>query len=108
MNNWILLLVVFLSIMLLTGDYCIKYAVGKSNWLMFLVLAGLLWCASIYGWFYTLKENRIAIVGMLFSVVSLIGTVLIGIIGFHERLSITEWVGLAFGIISAILLSGKI
>lgn len=108
MDGIILSLVVFLSFILLLGDYMIKYAVGKPNWFVFLIIAGVLWCSSIYGWYYTVKENRIAIVGMLFSIISLVGSVLIGIFAFNEKLTMTEWMGLAFGIMASILLSGKI
>ena len=101
-------MVVFLSSMLLLGDYLIKYAVGKSNYIFFLILAGVSWCLSIYGWYYLLKENRLSIVGMLFSVISIIGTVIISITFFNEKLTYLEWIGFGLAIISALLLSGKI
>ena len=108
MDGLVILVVVFMSLILLLGDFMIKYAVGKPNWFVFLIIAGALWCSSIYGWYYTVKENRIAIVGMLFSIISLVGSVLIGVLFFNEKLTVTEWVGLAFGITASILLSGKI
>ena len=108
MSNWMLLLIAFLSAMLLTGDYLIKYAVGRPNWWFYLIVAGIIWCLSIYGWFIADSQNRVAIVGMLFSVMSLIGIVLIGIFGFNEKLNTSEWVGFALAIVASILLSGKV
>ena len=82
------LLVVFLTALLLFGDYLIKLSVGSKFTVYLLILAGVVWCSSIYGWYCTVKENRIAIIGMLFSVLSLIGTPMIGIFCFNERLTL--------------------
>lgn len=108
MNLGILFLTIFLTGVLLAGDYCIKWSVGSSHKVAFLVMAGFLWCSSIYGWYITVKDERIAIVGALFSVLSLVGTILIGIIGFNEHLTLKEWVGFSLGIVAVILLSGKL
>jgi len=101
------LLVVFLTGMLLGGDYLIKFAVGSKHTIWYLIFAGILWCSSIYGWYYTVKDHRLAIIGMLFSVLSLIGTALIGTLLFNEKLSMTEWFGFVLAIIACILLTGK-
>jgi len=108
MNNWIIFLVLILTGMLLSGDYLIKYAVGKVNPVPYLISAGIMWCLSIYGWYITVQYNRIAIVGILFAMFSLIGTTCIGVFGFGERLSVSEWVGLGMALAALVLLSGKL
>lgn len=108
MNNWVIFLVIFLTGILLSGDYLIKYSVGKENPMPYLISAGILWCISIYGWYITFQHNRIAIVGILFAMFSLIGTTCIGVFGFGERLSMSEWVGLGMALVASVLLSGKI
>ena len=94
--------------MLLTGDYLIKYASTCICYVKYLVMASIIWCLSIPGWFYVVKDHREAIIGALFAVFSLIGTTLIGIIGFDEKLNNYEWLGLGLAIISACLLGNKI
>jgi len=101
-------LIVFLTAMLLLGDYFIKYSVKSNFTNQFLIIAGLCWVLSIPGWYYTVLEHNISLVGMLFSVLSLVGTASIGIIFFSEQLNATEWLGLALGIISTILLASKL
>ena len=108
MSGWMFLLVVFLTAMLLTGDYIIKFATTSQYPVIALMIAGLFWCLSIPGWYYTVKDERLAIVGMLFSVLSLVGTVLIGMVCFGERLNMKEWVGFCFAVAAAIMLSGKV
>ena len=108
MKTSILLLTAFLTCMLLAGDYCIKYAVGSNHKVAFLVLTGILWCSSIYGWYLTVLNERIAIVGGMFSLLSLLGTILIGIVGFNEHLNAKEWIGFAMGAGAIVLLSGKL
>lgn len=103
-----LLFVVFLTGMLLAGDCFIKAATTKTNPLNFLIIAAILWVSSIYGWYWIAKTERLAIVGALFSVLSLVGIVLLGISIFHETMSTKEWVGVGLGVVATLLLSGKL
>lgn len=108
MNAWLILLTIFLTALTLAGDVLIKYAI-KSDvraWLLFWSVV--LWGVSPYGWYVVLKYERFAIVGAIFSIMSLVGLVIIGLCCFNERLTIKEWVGFSFGLLSIILLSGKI
>lgn len=108
MPYWIIALVILLTGLLLAGDCFIKAATTKSNPIYYLVIAGTLWISSIYGWYWTVKEERLAIVGTLFSVLSLIGTAILGMTIFGETLSNKEWFGVGLGVISIFLLSGKL
>jgi len=108
MSYSMLLFILLLTGMLLTGDCFIKGSTFKSNPIWFLIIAGLLWTVSIYGWYIAAKTERLAIVGALFSVLSLVGTVVLGMVIFKETLSIKEWIGVGLGIIATFLLSGKL
>lgn len=108
MKILLLVLTILMTIVLLCGDYFIKKATQSLRPEMWLYFTAVLWVSSIYGWYYIVKDERIAIVGALFSVLSLIGTVLIGIIGFNEHLSYKEWIGFGLGMIAVLLLSGKL
>lgn len=94
--------------MLFIGDYLIKYAVKSQHTVLFLCMAAFIWAMSVPGWYYLNITERLAIIGMLFSVLSLIIVPLIGMVCFNEQLSCKEWVGLGLAIISTLLLTNKI
>jgi len=108
MNIGFIILLAFLTGILLSGDYCIKSATQSSCPVRWLLLASFMWVASIPGWYYTMIKERISIVGILFSLMSLVGITLIGIICFKEHLSVKEWIGFGMAVISTILLAGKL
>lgn len=108
MNIKMFFIVVFLTGMLLTGDYLIKAAVKDAFPISLLFLAMIFWSVSVPGWYYALLDHNISLIGMLFSVLSLVGSCLIGMFFFNERLSGIEWLGLFFGIVSTFLLASKL
>lgn len=107
MSLFIFFMVVVLTGMLLTGDYLIKSATIVRSPVVMLVLAALIWSASIPGWYLVNKTSRIAILGAMFAVISVIGTTMIGVVIFREKLSVLEWVGIGLAIVSMMLLSRK-
>lgn len=108
MNTYLLILTVAMTLILLCGDYAIKKATQVTNPELLLWFTAVLWVLSIYGWYYIVRTERESIVGAMFSMLSLVGTVLIGIIGFNEQLTTKEWVGFSLGILAIVLLSGKV
>jgi multidrug transporter EmrE-like cation transporter len=52
-----------------------------------------------------LQKNQLSIVGAIWSVLSLLATVFIGVLIFNEHLSLVGIVGIAFAIIAVTLLS---
>lgn len=103
----IILLVAIFTFMLLAGDWLIKYASTIEKPLIPLLLAAAIWSLSIPGWYYVIKNERMVIVGLLFGLMSIAGTTLIGMIAFKERLSISEWIGLALTVVATILLTKR-
>lgn len=63
------------------------------------ILGTLAWLPAI------LAKNQLSIVGAMWSLLSLIATILIGIVIFNEKLSTMGIVGLVLGLISVALLS---
>ena len=108
MNVLMMALITFFTAMLLGGDYLIKAATVSPEPIRLLVYAALVWMGSVYGWYYILQGEKIAIVGMLFAMLSLIGTTLIGMLGFGEKLDIKEIIGLVLAIASTVLLANKV
>lgn len=74
----------------------------KKHWLwwgMFFYTAG------TFFWAYSLRFGELSKLIVIFSVLNLILAVLAGLFFFHESLTILQWVGVAFGLVSVILLS---
>jgi hypothetical protein len=84
-----------------------KYATMVKNPIVFLLLAAGVWAISIPGWYWVLRIEKFAWTGMVLSMMSIIGSILIGLLIFHEKLSMTEWMGLGFALLSLFLLSNK-
>jgi multidrug transporter EmrE-like cation transporter len=51
------------------------------------------------------EKNQLSITGVIWSIVSLMATVLVGILIFDEKLTIIQAIGLFVGLISVIMLS---
>ena len=107
MNYKMILTVIVLTAMLNTGDYFIKLATKTHN-ILYLWVTALFWVASIPGWYYTMREENLSLICMLFAVVSLITTTMMGMILFDERLTNIEWIGFTLTLISIYLLSSKL
>jgi len=108
MSIWFIIFTIAMTGMLVVGDYLIKYATVGHNKVLLLVIAAVLWTLSIPGWYCIVRDHRESIVGALFAVFSIIGTTIIGIYGFDEKLTTTEWAGIGLAVISALLLTNKI
>jgi multidrug transporter EmrE-like cation transporter len=67
--------------------------------LIFYSIGTLAWLPAI------LQKNQLSIVGVMWSVLSLLTTILIGVLIFKENLSLTGIVGIIFAFISIVLLS---
>ena len=81
-----------------------KFALSPKITLVFLIilvysLGTLAWLPAI------LQKNQLSIVGTIWSVMSLLATVLIGVLIFGEKLNMTGIFGILTAIISIILLS---
>ena len=61
----------------------------------------ILWLPAI------LQKNHLAIVGTIWSLMSLIATVAIGVIIFKEKLSIYGWLGIILALIATAILASE-
>jgi drug/metabolite transporter (DMT)-like permease len=104
MNVGYLALNILLTLMLLTGDYLIKFATTSQTPIRFLIGAAFMWTASIYGWYCVVAQQGMVVTGILFAMLSLIGTTLIGIVSFGEKLNMQEWAGFILAILATALL----
>ena len=62
-------------------------------------LGTLAWLPAIF------QKNQLSVVGAIWSVLSLIATILIGLLVFNEKLTLTQSAGLVLGLVAVYLLS---
>lgn len=98
---WIVISVTFFAF----GEFLSKKFALNPGWTLFLafiivdIISASAWIPAIF------QKSQLSITGVIWSVVSLIATVLIGILIFSEKLTIIQTIGLATGLVSIILLS---
>lgn len=81
-----------------------KFAISPSIYYVFVIL--IIYSFGVLAWLPAiLQKNQLSIVGAIWSVLSLLTTVLIGILIFNEHLNLMGIIGIIFAIISIALLS---
>ena len=98
---WLIISALFFAV----GEFLSKkFALNpKISYVVFILLA---YCVGTLFWLPAiLQRNQLSIVGTMWSVFSLLATVLIGILFFSEKLSLAGFTGIIFAFISIILLS---
>jgi multidrug transporter EmrE-like cation transporter len=98
---WIIVSGVFFAL----GEFFSKKFVLSPGWsllVIFLVvdiLSALTWLPAIF------EKSNLSVTGVIWSVVSVMATVAIGILVFGEKLTIIQSIGLFLGLIAVALLS---
>ena len=102
-----MLLVIFLSIIGVIGDFFIKIAGNGEKFIniKFFISGLIIYALTAFGWFYALKQMKLSTLGVVYSLSTILLLVALGVIYFHEKLKIQEIVGIIAAIISMILLS---
>jgi multidrug transporter EmrE-like cation transporter len=100
---WLILSAIFFAICEFLSK---KFALApKWSTLIFILiintLAVLVWLPAI------MQKNQLSIVGVMWSVMSLLATFLIGVLIFSEKLSLIGIIGIIFAFISITLLSNS-
>lgn len=92
------------GVSVVSGDYLAKlWSVNKNGWLLLLALVAY----SCSGVFYipTLLRQGLVVTSIVWSIGSMVGFLAIGLVVFKESLSMAETVGVAFGVISLVILA---
>jgi len=98
---WITISSIFFGV----GEYLSKKFAINPGWALFTLfiivdlIGAAAWIPAIF------ERSQLSITGVIWSVVSLIATVLIGILVFGERLNLIQSIGIAAGIVCVVLLS---
>ena len=98
--------IIFLSLFGILGDYFLKLASNKGNYVdyKFLSLGILTYGILAVGWFFALKYIKLSTIGVPYSLTIIIALALMGYFFFNESLSVYEVAGIIIGLVSILLL----
>lgn len=98
---WIVISAIFFAL----GEFLSKKFSLNPGWTLFLLflvvdtISASAWIPAIF------EKNQLSITGVIWSIVSLIATVLIGVLAFNEKLTLIQVSGILLGLVSVALLS---
>jgi multidrug transporter EmrE-like cation transporter len=99
------LAIIVLSVLGAVADSFIKIAGQRSPaHLMWLGLGALFYVLSVPGWFFVMRKVPLSVVGALYAASTVLLLVGIGVVGFHERLSATEVLGVTLALMAIMVL----
>ena len=100
----VVVLLVLSALSVTTGDFFAKYwSLHTKNVFYVFAIAGYIGSAIFY--IPSLLKKGLVVTSILWSVLSIIGFLAVGLLIFKETLSLRETMGVIFGIISLIILS---
>ena len=104
-----LTILAFITAGTLGGDYFIKLASSQSGGMLSatFLLGALLYGSTAMGWFLLMREHSLAMIGVMFSAMSLILLAAMGTVVFKEPFGAREVIGLGLAIASVIVMSAK-
>ncbi len=96
-----------MSVLGVIGDYFLR--MGGSgpryvDWRLFGV-GIFVYALTAVGWFYAFKHMKLAMVGVIYSLTTIVLLTLLGTFYFGERLTLVEGAGLAFAVIALLMLA---
>jgi len=98
---WLILSAIFFAI----GEFLSKKFALNPNWILVIIIL-LVYSIGVLFWLPAiLQRNSLSIVGTIWSVMSLLATILIGVLIFKEKLSLAGMIGIVFAFAAIILLS---
>ncbi|MEI6430442.1 MAG: hypothetical protein WCO45_18965 [Pseudanabaena sp. ELA607] len=100
--------VAILSLVAVTGDYFLKVASSSEQSIntIWFVLGISTISSTAFGWVYTMKHLKLASIGAIYSVCTVVALAVVGVVFFQETLNYYEIAGIVMAITSLILLSG--
>lgn len=102
-----LLIIVFLSLVGVIGDFFIKLSGSGAKFieLKWFILGFMIYASTAFGWFYVMKNIKLATLGIFYAISTSLLLVFVGVFYFKESFNYYEVVGLVTAVISLLLLS---
>ena len=101
-----LLKIVLLTIYTVEGDYFLKRASMHPSryWNVDFLIGIFIYASTAFIWVMIYRSTKFSISGVLYSIISLIVFVIIGVAMFGDKLSWLEFMGVALGLGSIVIL----
>jgi drug/metabolite transporter (DMT)-like permease len=95
-----------LSLLAVLGDYFLKRASDsgapfRSTWF---VIGFVIYASTAFGTVYVFQHLKLATSGVIYAVILILALTVLGAVGFRERLTVLELVGVAMAVGSVLLL----
>ncbi len=105
LQGWpVILLLILSAISVTAGDFFAKYW-STNQKTIFYILAILGYAGSSIFYIPTLLKEGLVVTSVIWSILSIIGFLIIGLVIFKETLSMVQIIGVTLGVASLILLS---
>ena len=97
---------ILLSMVSVAADYFLKRASESPHALQsaYFVTGAAMFTVTAFGWVFVLRYVKLATLGAIYSVVTVIGLAVLQISIFNESFTSAEWLGIGLAIASLILL----
>jgi len=95
-----------LSLLAVLGDYFLKRASDsgtpfRSAWF---IVGFVIYASTAFGTVYVFQHLKLATSGVIYAVILILALTVLGAVGFRERLTVLELVGVAMAVGSVLLL----
>ena len=108
MNSLIaIVIVIVLAGIGVVGDYFIKIAGNGSKYISYppFFIGMIIYALTAIGWFFVMKHIKLGVLGVFYSLTTVILLVVLGTFVFRERLNVYDTVGIVLGIVSICMLA---
>jgi small multidrug resistance pump len=101
-----LIAVLGIAILTVGGDYLLKIASQQEQMFrnVHFVCGAAIYALGAFGWTLAFRHMKMASVGAIYSTITVVLLVLLGMLAFRERLSGSEILGVMFALASIVLL----
>jgi small multidrug resistance pump len=101
------LIVVLLSIAGVVGDFFIKLSGNTKKFIepKTFLIGFIIYSSTAFGWLYVMKHVKLATLGVIYSLTTVMLLVLVGVFYFNDPLNWSEIVGILAAVASLLLLS---
>jgi small multidrug resistance pump len=102
-----ILIVVLLSLAGVLGDVFLKLSGNTDKFidLKTFLIGSAIYASTVFGWFYVMKHIRLSMIGVIYSMTTIITLVIVGLFYFEESMNLYEVLGVMTAILSLFLLS---
>jgi drug/metabolite transporter (DMT)-like permease len=95
-----------ISLFTVLGDYWIKLSTTRPDGLAspVFILGALVYGSTAIGWFFLMRSHSLALIGVVYSAVTMIMLAALGYVMFKETLALRDWLGLSLAVAGVLVM----